>query len=49
MGHAPPIRLAVVLVVQFRTRAYRAGVYGLAVALISVVGTQVSANLTDNV
>jgi uncharacterized membrane-anchored protein len=31
--------LAVVLVVQFRTAAYRAGVYWLAVALISVVGT----------
>ncbi|MFI0817711.1 hypothetical protein ACH4TX_14590 [Streptomyces sp. NPDC021098] len=40
--------LAVVLVVQFRTRAYRAGVYWLAVALISVVGTLVSDNLTDN-
>ncbi|WP_405724758.1 hypothetical protein OG885_01650 [Streptomyces sp. NBC_00028] len=32
--------LAVVLVVQFRTSAYRAGVYWPAVALISVVGTQ---------
>ncbi|GAA3851194.1 hypothetical protein GCM10022403_098370 [Streptomyces coacervatus] len=40
--------LAVVLVVQFRTSAYRAGVYWLAVALISVVGTLVSDNLTDN-
>ncbi|MFI9808396.1 hypothetical protein ACIHEJ_29200 [Streptomyces sp. NPDC052301] len=40
--------LAVVLVVQFRTRAYRAGVYWLAVALISVVGTLVSDNLTDD-
>ena len=40
--------LAVVLVVQFRTGAYRAGVYWLAVALISVVGTLVSDNLTDN-
>ncbi|MFD5734203.1 hypothetical protein ACFWIY_15395 [Streptomyces sioyaensis] len=40
--------LAVVLVVQFRTKAYRAGVYWLAVALISVVGTLVSDNLTDN-
>jgi uncharacterized membrane-anchored protein len=40
--------LAVVLVVQFRTRAYRAGVYWLAVALISVVGTLISDNLTDN-
>ncbi|GAA2688756.1 hypothetical protein [Streptomyces lunalinharesii] len=40
--------LAVVLVLQFRTRSYRAGVYWLAVALISVVGTLVSDNLTDN-
>ncbi|MFI6405528.1 hypothetical protein [Streptomyces sp. NPDC050548] len=40
--------LAVALVVQFRTRAYRAGVYWLAVALISVVGTLISDNLTDN-
>ncbi|WP_406337048.1 hypothetical protein [Streptomyces sp. NBC_00649] len=40
--------LAVVLVVQFRTNTYRAGVYWLAVALISVVGTLISDNLTDN-
>lgn len=40
--------LAAVLVVQFRTSAYRAGVYWLAVALISVVGTLISDNLTDN-
>ncbi|WP_406124080.1 hypothetical protein [Streptomyces sp. NBC_00989] len=40
--------LAVVLVVQFRTTGYRAGVYWLAVALISVVGTLISDNLTDN-
>lgn len=40
--------LAGVLVVQFRTRAYRAGVYWTAVALISVVGTLISDNLTDN-
>jgi uncharacterized membrane-anchored protein len=40
--------LAVVLVVQFRTRAYRAGVYWPVVALISVVGTLVSDNLTDS-
>ncbi|MFL5995500.1 MAG: hypothetical protein ACJ736_14505 [Streptomyces sp.] len=40
--------LAVALVVQFRTTAYRAGVYWLAVALISVVGTLISDNLTDN-
>jgi uncharacterized membrane-anchored protein len=37
-----------VLVVQFRTKAYRPGVYWLAVALISVVGTLISDNLTDN-
>ncbi|MFG2603133.1 hypothetical protein ACGFT2_06190 [Streptomyces sp. NPDC048514] len=41
--------LAVSLVVQFRTRSYRAGVYWLAVALISVVGTLISDNLTDNI
>lgn len=40
--------LAVVLVVQFRTKSYRAGVYWLAVALISVVGTLIGDNLTDN-
>ncbi|MFB7711946.1 hypothetical protein [Streptomyces sp. NPDC056105] len=40
--------LAAVLVVQFRTKAYRPGVYWLAVALISVVGTLISDNLTDN-
>ncbi|MFI9356007.1 COG4705 family protein [Streptomyces lydicus] len=40
--------LAVVLVVQFRTKGYRPGVYWLAVALISVVGTLFSDNLTDN-
>ncbi|MFE2179710.1 hypothetical protein [Streptomyces sp. NPDC059455] len=40
--------LAVVLVVQFRTSGYRAGVYWTAVALISVVGTLISDNLTDN-
>ncbi|MGW4758258.1 COG4705 family protein [Streptomyces chartreusis] len=40
--------LALSLVIQFRTRAYRPGVYWLAVALISVVGTLISDNLTDN-
>ncbi|KUL47290.1 hypothetical protein ADL28_33270 [Streptomyces violaceusniger] len=40
--------LAVVLVVQFRTQSYRAGVYWPVVALISVVGTLISDNLTDN-
>ncbi|GAA2597655.1 hypothetical protein [Streptomyces axinellae] len=42
------VLLALVLVVQFRTSAYRAGVYWSAVALISIVGTLVSDNLTDN-
>ncbi|MFF1451442.1 hypothetical protein ACFVYF_25385 [Streptomyces sp. NPDC058274] len=42
------VLLAAVLVVQFRTAAYRAGVYWLAVVLISVVGTLISDNLTDN-
>ncbi|MFJ3310372.1 hypothetical protein ACIPSA_46805 [Streptomyces sp. NPDC086549] len=41
--------LAVVLVVQLRTTAYRAGVYWPVVALISVVGTLISDNLTDNI
>ncbi|MEB8339328.1 COG4705 family protein [Streptomyces endophyticus] len=40
--------LAVALVAQFRTGSYRAGVYWTAVALISIVGTLVSDNLTDN-
>ncbi|MEU9385094.1 hypothetical protein AB0D38_30850 [Streptomyces sp. NPDC048279] len=40
--------LAAVLAVQFRTRACRAGVYWPAVALISVVGTLISDNLTDS-
>ncbi|WP_434600027.1 COG4705 family protein [Streptomyces sp. A5-4] len=40
--------LALVLVVQFRTATYRPGVYWLAVALISVIGTLISDNLTDN-
>ncbi|GAA1153680.1 MULTISPECIES: COG4705 family protein [Streptomyces violaceusniger group] len=40
--------LATALVVQFRTSAYRAGVYWPVVALISVVGTLISDNLTDN-
>ncbi|MFE4627811.1 COG4705 family protein [Streptomyces mirabilis] len=40
--------LGVVLVVRFRSSAYRPGVYWSAVALISVVGTLISDNLTDN-
>ncbi|MGW1000361.1 COG4705 family protein [Streptomyces sp. NPDC002520] len=41
--------LAVALVVQFRSNAHRPGVYWSAVALISVVATLISDNLTDNV
>ncbi|MFD4511565.1 hypothetical protein [Streptomyces sp. NPDC058457] len=40
--------LAVALVVQFRSSAYRAGVYWTAVVLISVVGTLISDDLSDN-
>jgi uncharacterized membrane-anchored protein len=40
--------LAVVLVAQFRVRRYVPGLYWLVVVLISVVGTLVSDNLTDN-
>lgn len=40
--------LAVALVAQFRTRRYVAGVYWTTVVLISVVGTLVTDNLTDN-
>ncbi|MFJ3779484.1 hypothetical protein ACIPX0_48270 [Streptomyces sp. NPDC090075] len=40
--------LAVVLVAQFRASSCRAGVYWTAVALISVAGTLISDNLTDD-
>jgi uncharacterized membrane-anchored protein len=40
--------LAVVLVFQFRLRRYVAGVYWAGIVLISVVGTQITDNLTDN-
>jgi uncharacterized membrane-anchored protein len=40
--------LIVTLVFQFRTRRYIPGIYWLAVVLISVVGTLISDNLTDN-
>jgi uncharacterized membrane-anchored protein len=36
------------LVFQFRARRYVAGVYWLGIVLISVVGTQITDNLTDN-
>jgi len=42
------VLLVAALAVQFRTSAYRPGVYWLSVALISVVGTLISDNLTDN-
>ncbi|MFJ2442689.1 hypothetical protein ACIOWG_20035 [Streptomyces sp. NPDC087658] len=40
--------LAVALFFQFRAASYRPGLYWLSVVLISVVGTLVSDNLTDN-
>jgi len=40
--------LVAVLVAQFRKRKYVPGIYWLAVVLISVVGTLISDNLTDN-
>ena len=39
--------LIAVLIAQFRARRYMAPVYWLAVVLISVVGTQITDNLTD--
>ena len=36
------------LVFQFRTRRYVAGSYWLSIVLISIVGTQITDNLTDN-
>ena len=43
-----PAVLVVALVFQFRLRRYVAGVYWLAVVLISIVGTLITDNLTDN-
>jgi uncharacterized membrane-anchored protein len=40
--------LIVTLVFQFRARRYIAGIYWLGIVLISVVGTQITDNLTDN-
>ncbi|MEO7867258.1 MAG: hypothetical protein ABIU54_06440 [Candidatus Eisenbacteria bacterium] len=40
--------LAVVLVFQFLTKRYQPGIYWLAVVLLSVVGTLITDNLTDN-
>jgi len=42
------VLLAAVLVVQFRAKRYVPPVYWLAVVLISVVGTLITDNLTDN-
>jgi uncharacterized membrane-anchored protein len=40
--------LIIVLALQFRARKYVAGLYWLAVVLLSVVGTLITDNLTDN-
>src|SRR5689334_24993302 len=40
--------LLATLVFQFRARRYVAGVYWTGIVLISVVGTQITDNLTDN-
>jgi uncharacterized membrane-anchored protein len=40
--------LLITLFFQFKVRKYMAGVYWLAVVLISIVGTQITDNLTDN-
>ena len=42
------VLLVGVMVLQFRTRGYVPGVYWLAVVLISIVGTLITDNLTDN-
>lgn len=40
--------LAVALITQFRSRRYRPAVYWVSVVLLSVVGTLITDNLTDN-
>ena len=40
--------LAITLAFQFRAPRYVPGIYWLAVVLISIVGTQITDNLTDN-
>src|SRR5437868_11648904 len=40
--------LIATLIFQFGSRKYVPGIYWLAVVLISVVGTQITDNLTDN-
>jgi uncharacterized membrane-anchored protein len=42
------VLLAIVLVFQFRARKYLPGIYWLAVVLLSVFGTLITDNLTDN-
>ena len=42
------ILLALVLIFQFRAKKYKAGIYWLAVVLLSIVGTLITDNLTDN-
>lgn len=42
------ILLVIALILQFRSRQYIPGIYWLAVVLISVVGTLITDNLTDN-
>ncbi|MDJ0383523.1 hypothetical protein [Streptomyces sp. G-G2] len=42
------VLLAAAVVAQFRTATYRPSVYWLVVVLVSVVGTLISDNLTDN-
>jgi uncharacterized membrane-anchored protein len=42
------VLLVGVMVLQFRSRGYVPGVYWLAVVLISIVGTLITDNLTDN-
>src|ERR1700726_858084 len=40
--------LIIVLIFQFRARAYVPSIYWLSVVLISIVGTLITDNLTDN-
>jgi uncharacterized membrane-anchored protein len=42
------VLLAIVLLIQFRSRRYIPGVYWLAVVLLSIFGTLITDNLTDN-
>ena len=42
------VLLIITLIFQFKTNSYKPGVYWLAVVLISIVGTLITDNLTDN-